>query len=115
MRKTDPRLILNVNIKDEELEEKIKVAVDEYINSVFESIDLDKRIHDAVDARIDREIERYVTAASKDNDWRYSYENAHMKSAVKHAVDSIIDQSIKEKLVEGVIQKLKVSFNEENN
>ena len=114
MRKTDPRLILNVNIKDEELEEKIKTAVDEYINSVFESIDLDKRIHDAVDARIDREIERYVTAASKDNDWRYSYENTRMKDAVRKAVDSIIDQRIKEKLVEGVIQKLKVSFTEDN-
>lgn len=114
MRKTDPRLILNVNIKDEELEDKVKFAVEEYLESILESIDLDQRIHDAIDAKIEREIERYVTAASKDNDWRYSYENTRMKDAVRKAVDSIIDQRIKEKLVEGVIQKLKVSFTEDN-
>lgn len=113
-RKTDPRFILNVNIKDEELEEKIKVAVDEYINSVMESMDLDQRIHDAIDAKIQREVEKYVTVASKENDWRYSYENERLKTAVRKAVDSIIDQRVKEKLVEGFMDKLNVRITEDN-
>lgn len=55
MKKNEPKLILNLTIENDELEEKVKIAMDQYTEQlVLEN--LDKAIVKIVDKRIDKLI-----------------------------------------------------------
>ena len=53
MKKADPRLIINLNISDEEFEQHIQLAVDKYIESVVES---------SCNEKVDSAIKKYVNS-----------------------------------------------------
>lgn len=60
MKKSEPKLILNLSIEDEELENKIKIAMDGYAEDLVKK-NLDDIIRKIVNERIDRLV--------KDSKW----------------------------------------------
>ena len=55
MKKNEPKLILNLTIENDELEEKVKIAMDQYTEQLVLK-NLDKAIVKIVDKRIDKLI-----------------------------------------------------------
>lgn len=53
MRKTNPKMILNLQIENEEFENKIKIAIDEYMQNIIDKY-LDDIVRKAVDDRINK-------------------------------------------------------------
>lgn len=63
MKKSEPKLILNVSLTSEELEEKVKVAMDKYAENVIY-----KNLDEEITKIVDRRIERLVSASSWSSD-----------------------------------------------
>lgn len=53
MKKSEPKLILNIGLENAELEEKVKIAMDEYTDKVIAK-NLDDTIAKIVEKRIDK-------------------------------------------------------------
>ena len=51
MKKSEPKMILNISLSSEEIEEKVKIAMDEYVQKVIYK-NLDEEIMKIVDKRI---------------------------------------------------------------
>ena len=64
MKRTDPRLLINLNISDEEFEQHIQLAVDKYIESVVES-----SCNEKVDAAIKKYVDSRVSAIISEARW----------------------------------------------
>lgn len=64
MKRADPRLIINLNISDEEFEQHIQLAVDKYIENIVESSCKEK-----VDAVIKKYIASRVSAIIAESRW----------------------------------------------
>jgi len=87
MNKGDSRIILNFNLSDEELEEKIRIAVDNYIHKVTES-EIDKRIEEILNVRINYLFD-------KGSSYRgYSYAGNKITKNLEKAIDDNIDDAI---------------------
>ena len=87
MNKGDSRIILNFNLSDEELEEKIRIAVDNYIHNVTES-EIDKKIEEILSARIN-----YIFG--KGSSYRgYSYGSNKITKHLEKVIDDNIDDAI---------------------
>jgi len=87
MNKGECKLILNFNLSDEELEEKVRIAVDDYIQKVTER-EIDKRIEDILNARIN-----YLFG--KGSSYKgYSYAGNQITRQLEKAIDDNIDDAI---------------------
>lgn len=53
MKKSEPKIILNLSVENSELDEKIKIAIDEYVEKAVYA-ELDEAIEKIVDKRIDK-------------------------------------------------------------
>ena len=97
MKKSEPKIILNLSVENSELDEKIKLAIDEYVeNSVYAQ--LDNAVEKIVDKRIDKLL-----------DGRYSWNNENkingmsfeqfVKSKIECTLADLIEKNAKEILV----------------
>ena len=59
MKKTEPKIILNLSVENDELDKVVKLAIDKYVEqSVYAQ--LDNTIEKIVDKRIDKLIKRSI-------------------------------------------------------
>jgi len=103
MKRTEPRMIINLNISDEEFEKKIQLAVDEYIESILDSCANDK-VTEAIKKYVDKKIdivlqEKRYDNASKINGLSLSSYIANVaKPKVEAVISDVIAQSVSEVL-----------------
>ena len=93
MKKLYPKLILNLSLEDEELEKKIEIAMEEYVNKIVAK-NLDTIIEKFITKRIDEIV---------DSNNRYSYYRIggktlddYVRERANSAITNIIDNNIHE-------------------
>ena len=93
MKKSEPKIILNLSVENSELDEKIKLAIDEYVEkSVYAH--LDDVIANIVTKRIDRLINsRYWESNSKINCMTFEQ---FVRSKTEDAIAQAIEKNAKE-------------------
>ena len=101
MRKSEPKIILNLSVENSELDEKIKIAIDNYVEqSVY--AELDTVIEKIVSKRIDKLL-----------DGSYSWDHDHkindmsfeqfVKSKTESALTEVITKHAKEILAKKLV------------
>jgi hypothetical protein len=93
MKKSEPKMILNLSIENSELEEKIKVAMDKYTEQLVL-----KNLDDAIVKYVDKRIERLLNGKSWDNDRKINgvYFTEFVKQRTEQALIDAIDKNAKE-------------------
>lgn len=93
MKKSEPKMILNLSIENDELEEKVKIAMDKYVEDLIIK-NLDDTIAKFVEKRIDDLIvqPRYYTSDSRINGKVFS---EFVKDKTEKSIEEIIDKNIK--------------------
>lgn len=93
MKKSEPKMILNVSIENSELEEKVKIAMDKYVEQLVLK-DLDEAVVKFVDKRIDR----LLNGKSWDSDRKIQgvYFSEFVKQRTEQALIDAIDKNAKE-------------------
>lgn len=93
MKKSEPKIILNLSVENSELDEKIKVAIDKYVEqSVYAQ--LDDVIENIVTKRIDRLIHTpYWQSDSKINGMTF---DQFVRSKTEDELMQAIEKSAKE-------------------
>lgn len=93
MKKSEPKIILNISLNNEEVEEKIKIAMDEYAEKVIY-----KNLDEEIIKIVDRRIEKLVSASS----WSYdrkiqgvSFEQ-FVKDRTEKVIGDFVEMNIKE-------------------
>ena len=93
MKKSEPKMILNISLSSEEIEEKVKIAMDEYVQKVIYK-NLDEEIAKVIDKIIERLV--YAPNWSNDrliNDMSFS---DFVKSKTEKAIGDFVEKNIKE-------------------
>lgn len=96
MKKNDPKIILNVQLTNEELEEKVKIAMDKYVDQLIWS-----KIDDTILKILDRRIENILHGSRWDQSSKIngvSFDQ-YVKDRTDKALTDIIDKNAKEILV----------------
>lgn len=93
MKKSEPKIILNLSVENSELDEKIKIAMDKYVEqSVY--AELDGTIKKIVDKRIDKLVNgRYWESDNKINGMTFEQ---FVKSQIEDALKQAIEKNAKE-------------------
>lgn len=93
MKKAEPKMILNISLNSEEIEEKVKIAMDEYAEKVIYK-NLDEEIAKIVDKR----IEKLTSASSWSSDRKIqgvSFEQ-FVKDRTEKTIGDFVEKNIKE-------------------
>lgn len=98
-KKQDPRLILNFNLKDEELENKVAMAIDEYIENTATKV-IDNKIEDIINARIDKIFSEN------------SYANRDLVRKTNSYIDNKLEEVINDKLMVAIAKRLSAILGE---
>lgn len=80
MKKSEPKMILNISLNSEEIEEKVKIAMDEYVEKAIYK-NLDEEITKIVDKRIEK-----LTSASS---WSCDRKECEFDEFLALAVDNV--------------------------
>ena len=93
MKKAEPKMILNISLNSEEIEEKVKIAMDEYAEKVIY-----KNIDEEIAKVIDKRIERLVSAPNWSNDRLINDMpfSDFVKSKTEKAIGDFVEKNIKE-------------------
>lgn len=104
MKKSEPKIILNLSVENSELDEKIKIAIDKYVEQSTYA-ELDDVIANMIEKRIDTFVNsRYNwESGSKINDQTFEQ---FVKSKTEDALIKAIDKNIKEILTKKMISLL---------
>lgn len=92
MKKSEPKMILNLSIENNKLEEKVKIAVDEYVEDL-----IIKNLDDAIARLVERRIDNLLTGSryssnSKINGKSFS---EFVKDKTEKQIEEVIDKNIK--------------------
>ena len=93
MKKSEPKMILNVAIENDELDEKIKIAMDQYIEKLAQ-----KPLDDAIVKLVEKRVDRLING----NRWETDYKIQGMcfsdfvRSKTERALTEAIEKNIKE-------------------
>lgn len=93
MKKSKPKMILNVSIENDELDEQIKIAMDQYVEKLVL-----KNLDDVIVKLVDKRIGRLLNGNSwnSDNKIQGMYFNDFVKSKTEQALTTAIEQNAKE-------------------
>lgn len=95
MKKSDPKIILNLSIENDELEEKVKIAMDKYVEDLIVK-NLDNAIAKLVENRIDNLLNtssyRYYSNDKLINGKSFS---EFVKDKTEKQIEEVIDKNIK--------------------
>ena len=93
MKKSEPKMILNISLSSEEIEEKVKIAMDEYVQKVIY-----KNLDEEIAKVIDKRIERLVSAPNWSNDRLINNMpfSDFVKSKTEKAIGDFVEKNIKE-------------------
>ena len=108
MNRTDPKMIINLNLSDEEFEKHIECAVDKYIDSILNSTANDK-----VEAAVKKYVDKKVTAVLQER--RYDnmslingkYLSDYIAEVARPKVDSVISDTIAKAVSAALAAKFK--------
>lgn len=93
MKKSEPKIILNISMDNEELEKKIKIAMDKYVDNIIYS-NLDEEIEKIINNR----IERLLSASG----WAYERKiqgvtlEQFVKQKTEKTISDFVEKNIKE-------------------
>lgn len=93
MKKSEPKMILNISLNSEEIEEKVKIAMDEYVEKVIY-----KNLDEEITKIVDRRIEKLVSASTWSSDRKIqgvSFEQ-FVKDRTEKAIGDFVEMNIKE-------------------
>lgn len=93
MKKSEPKMILNVSFENSELEEKVKIAMDKYMEQLVL-----KDLDDAIVKYVDGRINRLLNGRSWDNDRKINgvYFSEFVKERTEQALIDAIDKNAKD-------------------
>lgn len=93
MKKSKPKMILNVSIENDELDEQIKIAMDQYVEKLVL-----KNLDDVIVKLVDKKIDRLLNGNSwnSDNKIQGMCFNDFVKSKTEQALTTAIEQNTKE-------------------
>ena len=101
MKKSEPKIILNLSIENNELEEKVKIAMDKYMEQLVLK-DLDDAIVKYVDGRINRLLNG--KSWSSDSKINGVYFSEFVKQRTEQALIDAIDKNAKDILAKKLAQ-----------
>lgn len=93
MKKSEPKMILNISLNSEEVEEKVKIAMDEYVEKVIY-----KNLDEEITKIVDRRIEKLVSASNWSSDRKIqgvSFEQ-FVKDRTEKTIGDFVEMNIKE-------------------
>lgn len=93
MKKSEPKMILNISLNSEEIEEKVKIAMDEYVEKVIY-----KNLDEEITKIVDKRIERLVSASNWSSDRKIqgvSFEQ-FVKDRTEKTIGDFVEKNIKE-------------------
>lgn len=93
MKKSEPKMILNVQIDNQELEEKVKIAMDKYAEDLVLK-NLDDKIQDIINRRIDA----LVRGNSWSNEGKIAGQTleVYVRDKSSKAIEEVINKHIKD-------------------
>ena len=108
MTKTDPKMIINLNISDEEFEKKIKLAVDKYIESILDSC-AGEKVNEAIKKYVDKKIDAILAERRYDNTSLINgkYLKDHIADVARPKVNAVVSDAIAEAVSEVINSKFK--------
>lgn len=93
MKKSEPKMILNISLESEEIEEKVKIAMDKYAEKVIY-----KNLDEEITKIVDKRIERLVSASNWSSGRKIqgvSFEQ-FVKDRTEKAIGDFVEKNIKE-------------------
>lgn len=92
MKKNEPKMILNLSIENDELEEKIKIAMEEYTEKL-----ISKNLDDVIAKFIDKRLDRLLNGSrwTSDKQIRGVYFEDYIEQKAERAIADAIDKNIK--------------------
>ena len=99
MKKTEPKMILNLSVENSELEEKIKIAMDKYAEQLIVK-NLDETIMKIVNKRIDN-----LLSASSWNSER-KIQGVTLEQFIKDRTESVIEEFVDKNAKEILAKRL---------
>ena len=95
MKKNEPKMILNLSVEENELEEKIKIAMDKYTEDLIRK-DLDETIAKYVDERINRLLNGNKYSWDNDRKIQGMYFADFVRSKTEKTIADIIEKNAKD-------------------
>lgn len=93
MKKSEPKMILNVAIENSELEEKVKIAMDKYTEQLVR-----KDLDDAIAKYVNKRIDSLLTGRGWDSDRKIDgvYFDTFVRQKTEKALIDAIEKNAKE-------------------
>jgi len=101
MKKSEPKMILNVAIENTELEEKVKIAMDKYMEQLIL-----KNLDDTIVKYVSKRIDSLITGRGWDSERKIDgvYFDTFVKQKTEKALIDAIDKNAKEILAKKLAQ-----------
>ena len=99
MKKSEPKMILNVQIDNQELEEKVKIATDKYAKQLVL-----KNLDDTIAKIIERRIDKLINGKSWESDRKIN--NMSLEEFVKLKSEKTIEEFVEKNIKEVFARKL---------
>ena len=93
MKKNEPKIILNLSLENEELDKKIKIAMDQYAEQLVL-----KHLDDVIVNFVDKRIDRLINGRNWDSDRKIQgmYFSDFVKSKTEAALADAIEKNAKD-------------------
>ena len=103
MKKSEPKMILNVQIDNQEFEEKVKIAMDEYTEDLIL-----KNLEDKIQRIVTTRIDRLVTGNAWSLDGRIAGKTleTYVKEKSEKVIEEIIEKHIKDIFAKKIAEML---------
>ena len=99
MKKNEPKMILNVTIENDELEEKVKIAMDKYAEQLIL-----KNLDEAITKIVENRIDRLINGRNWDCDRKI--QGMYFSDFVKSKTEAVLVESIEKNAKEILAKKL---------
>lgn len=99
MKKSEPKMILNVQIDNQELEEKVKIATDKYAEQLVL-----KNLDDTIAKIIEKRIDKLINGKSWESDKKIN--NMSLEQFVKSKSEKTIEEFVEKNIKEVFAHKL---------
>lgn len=95
MKKSEPKMILNLSIENSELDEKIKIAMDKYTEDLIRK-DLDDAVAKYIDERINRLLKGNKYSWDNERKIQGMYFSEFVRSKTEQAIADEIEKNVKD-------------------
>lgn len=99
MKKNEPKMILNVTIDNDELEEKVKIAMDKYTEQLVL-----KNLDDTITRIVTNRIDRLINGRNWDSDRKI--QGMYFTDFVRSKTETVIADAIEKNAKEILVKKL---------